>query len=204
MAGFYNLQALLSSLCFVHASTLILGYTFFSTPLRIWFCCIAVLANGASSAKVLTARNIAINKNSQGFYEYLPKDYQSGTQYYPIIIHLHGQGELGNGGSQLPNLLKAGIPQYINKGAFPDSFVVHGQTFEFLVIAPQFIAWPTVTDVDAVINYALANYRVDQTRIFLTGYSMGGGATILMIMLLWNPILVALKLSSFKMVYLKT
>jgi predicted esterase len=125
----------------------------------------------------LTPRYIATGPNSNGFYEYLPKGYVEGTAKYPLIISLHGDGELGNGTTQLPILLDDAIPMYINEHLFPESVTVNGQTTSFIVIIPQFVAWPVNTDVDAVITYAEQNYRVDVNRIYLTGYSMGGGAT---------------------------
>ena len=124
----------------------------------------------------LTPRYIATGPNSNGFYEYLPKGYVEGTAKYPLIISLHGDGELGNGTTQLPTLLDDAIPMYINQHLFPESVTVNGQTSSFIVIIPQFVAWPDNTDVDDVITYAEQNYRVDENRIYLTGYSMGGGA----------------------------
>jgi predicted esterase len=124
----------------------------------------------------LTPRYIATGPNSNGFYEYLPKGYVEGSAKYPLIISLHGEGELGNGTTQLPTVLDDAIPMYINQHLFPESVTVNGQTSSFIVIIPQFVAWPVNTDVDAVITYAEQNYRVDENRIYLTGYSMGGGA----------------------------
>ena len=65
----------------------------------------------------------------------------------------------------------------ISSGVFPDPVIVNGKSFGLIVIDPQFMIQPTVTDVNTVINYAIANYHVDTTRIYLTGLSMGGGVT---------------------------
>ncbi|MHA4812609.1 T9SS type A sorting domain-containing protein [Flavitalea flava] len=126
-------------------------------------------------SQVQTARNITINANSNGFYEYLPAGYGSGGQTYPLMVFIHGIGELGNGTSDLPNVLHNGPPKLISQGNFPSSFSVNGKTFSFIVISPQFVAWPTAGDVKAYIDYAIKNYRVDINRIYLTGLSMGGG-----------------------------
>ncbi|HVS98607.1 MAG TPA: T9SS type A sorting domain-containing protein [Puia sp.] len=128
-------------------------------------------------AQVHTPRNISTGPNSNGFYEYLPAGYSSGNNTYPLIVFLHGSGEVGNGGSDLPLVLRHGVPQVINQGKFPSSFTVNGQTFSFIVISPQFIAAPTDSDVSYVIEYAVSHYRVDTGRIYLTGMSMGGSAT---------------------------
>ncbi len=37
------------------------------------------------------------------------------------------------------------------------------------MIGPQWMVQPTNADVDNVINFAIANYKVDVTRIYLTG-----------------------------------
>lgn len=130
-----------------------------------------------SYAQVQTARTVPISSNCQGFYEYLPAGYSSGNTRYPLLVFLHGIGEEGNGSTDLPKLLDNGSPpDLISQGKFPTSFTVNGKTFSFIVISPQFIGWPQDADVDAMINYAIANYRVDTTRVYLTGLSMGGSA----------------------------
>lgn len=131
------------------------------------------------NAQVQTPRyNVSMTSNSNGFYEYLPAGYSTpGNQAkYPVIIFLHGQGELGNGSSsQLSTVLRNGPPKLINQGIFPASFTVNGQTHSFIVISPQFTSWPTPTGINNIINYLIQNYRVDTNRIYLTGLSMGGG-----------------------------
>ncbi|HVB03610.1 MAG TPA: hypothetical protein VNE41_07800 [Chitinophagaceae bacterium] len=127
---------------------------------------------------IQTPQYISINANIGGFYQALPAKYSSTTQKYPLMIFCHGIGELGNGSaSQLPRVLRNGPPKLINNKTFPPSFTVNGNTYSFIVISPQFKAWPQPADIQAVINYAIAHYRVDLTRIYLTGLSMGGGVT---------------------------
>ena len=131
----------------------------------------------AQADTTLTPRYISTGPNSNGFYEYLPKGYVEGTETYPLIVGIPGLDELGNGTTQLPNILDDGIPMYITQHLFPETVTVNGQTSSFIVILPQFVAWPLSTDVDDVITYAEQNYRVDKNRIYLTGLSMGGGVT---------------------------
>lgn len=134
---------------------------------------------GKLSAQVQTARYTKIATNANAFYEYLPQGYNpSGSEKYPFILFIHGSGEVGAGtSSTLPAVLRNGIPKLINQGKFPTSFSVNGQSFKFIVFSPQFTKWPSATDVDAIINYAIANYKVDPARIYITGLSMGGGVT---------------------------
>jgi predicted esterase len=130
--------------------------------------------------------NIPIGSHCNGFYEYLPFAYNpSGTQKYPLLIALHGVGERGDGSNNastgLPLLIVPGkgIASLINSGGFPSSFTVNSNTYRFIVICPQFTdngaTWPGASDVSAIVNYAIANYKVDVNRVYLTGLSMGGG-----------------------------
>jgi dienelactone hydrolase len=136
------------------------------------------MAANTAFTQVQTPRNIATSANSGGFYEYLPQGYETSSGNYPLIVFIHGLGELGNGTSDLGKLLNCyyALPRRIQNGGFPTSFSVGGQTHRFIVISPQFKAWPTATDVNAVVDYAANHYRVDQNRIYVTGLSMGGGA----------------------------
>jgi Secretion system C-terminal sorting domain len=148
-------------------------YLFFLRGLCVSCCFLLV---NYSSGQTFTARSISITSNTHGFYEYLPAGYSSGSATYPLLITLAGSGELGNGTTDLPAMLHNGPPQLISEGKFPSSFTVDGQTFSFVVISPQFVGGASDADVDAVINYAVAHYRVDTGRIYLTGLSLGGAA----------------------------
>src|SRR5215212_8444541 len=132
------------------------------------------------NAQVQTPRyNTVVNANCHGFYEYLPQGYNPATtETYPLIIFAHGAGETGDGSAaQLPRVLTHGVPKLINLGQFPTSFTVGGQTHRFIVISPQFIGWPAPADMNAVLDYAVAHYKVNINRVYVTGLSMGGGAT---------------------------
>ncbi|MBC8034094.1 MAG: T9SS type A sorting domain-containing protein [Chitinophagaceae bacterium] len=147
----------------------------------LWaFCVFLTISVGIStiaSGQVQTARNVTVNANCKGFYEYLPLGYNTGVAKYPLILFIHGLGELGNGTTDLPRVLANDLPKLIRNNRFPTTFTVNSTTYSFLVISPQFTSWPTPLDVDNVIEYAKRNYRVDTNRIYVTGLSMGGGAT---------------------------
>jgi len=128
-------------------------------------------------SQVQTPRYISTGPNSNGYYEYLPAGYTKSTKSYPLLVFVHGEGQLGGSSSALRLILQTGLPLLIYKGQFPDSFNVKGNYHSFIVISPQFIAWPSDNDINDVITYALAHYRVDTGRVYLTGLSMGGGAT---------------------------
>lgn len=148
-------------------------------PLFFRLSIFCLFLNSTLFGQVQTARHVTINPYVKGFYEYLPEGYNSGSGSYPLIIFFHGAGERGDGSpGQLPRILNNGIPKMISKGTFPKSFTSNGQTHKFIVISPQFVdvpAWNQNSYVNDVIDYAVKNYRVDASRIYLTGLSMGGG-----------------------------
>lgn len=129
------------------------------------------------TAQVQTERYVSMTPLSNAYYEYLPQGYPSnGTQKYPLMIFVHGRGEMGDGSpSKLKKVLQHGPPKLIKQGNFPSSFSVNGNTFRYIILSPQFTDWPGDTDINNIINYAIQHYKVDTTRIYLTGLSMGGG-----------------------------
>ncbi len=130
-----------------------------------------------AESQVQTARpNVSMTASTNGFYEYLPQGYDPQTpEKYPLLIFIHGLGELGNGNTQLSGVLTNGTPKQIRDGIFPNSFTVNGQTHKFIVISPQFKEWPNSQELDNVISYLVSSYKVNINRIYLTGLSMGGG-----------------------------
>ncbi|MES1159491.1 MAG: hypothetical protein ABUM51_01930, partial [Bacteroidota bacterium] len=159
--------------------------------------CLVLLAAGpgllySQSQRTQTAfPNTSIDQYINGFYISLPANYNTSGKNYPLLIFLHGQGEVGDGSpASLPAVLRNGPPMQINQqlnnnvdAHFPDPVVVGGKSFEFIVLSPQMITQPDQNGpeqqmVDDIINYAIAHYRVDVSKINLTGLSMGGGIAI--------------------------
>ncbi|HSC52246.1 MAG TPA: PKD domain-containing protein [Phnomibacter sp.] len=121
-----------------------------------------------------TARTVNVNSNCGGFYEYLPAGYAASSSQYPVIIAFHGAGSYGTGStSDLAKVLREQVAFYINRGTFPASFTVGGQTSSFIVISPQLKAAAAPADINSVISYVLNNYKVDRGRVYLSGYSIG-------------------------------
>jgi|GEM_PF-833895 len=125
-----------------------------------------------------------------GFYTSLPASYSSsGSKTYPLLIFVHGIGEIGDGSAaSLPAVLRNGPPMQINQEVnygkdanFPDPVTVNGKSYEFIVVAPQYNQWPSwageVQAMNDMIDYCIKNYRVDASKIYMTGLSMGGGIT---------------------------
>jgi poly(3-hydroxybutyrate) depolymerase len=123
---------------------------------------------------VYTPRSIAINSDVSGYYEALPARYNLTTKRYPLIVFIHGIGELGTG---LSRLNCCGLPHHLSNKSFPAKFLVNGVYYSFIVVAPQFRKRPSAAQVQSVVDYAKNKYRVDPARVYVTGLSMGGGST---------------------------
>src|SRR6478672_8942989 len=91
-----------------------------------------LLLTSISYSQVLTPRPTSVSGTCGGYYEYLPQGYSTNTwQSYPLIVAVHGIGEIGNGTTDLGNLLNCwtAIPRLIANGGFPTSFNVGGQNY---------------------------------------------------------------------------
>ena len=132
-----------------------------------------------------------LDENINGFYEYLPRNYATDTETkYPLLVFFHANGETGSTPdyATLDRIKTWGTPKLIDQGGFPDSFYVGGQWFKFIVISPQIkdgSSWTQGVEnpvknatADAVVDYAKSAYRVDLTRIYMCGMSLGGGITL--------------------------
>ncbi|MGZ3844807.1 MAG: carboxylesterase family protein [Flavisolibacter sp.] len=135
---------------------------------------------GPPGPSTLTPKAVQISAHCRGFYEYLPEGYSNNTgTSYPLIIFFHGAGEIGNDSSGLSRILKNGPLKHVANGSFPSSFTVNGQTYRFIILGPQLDSadnsYPD--EVDNIIEFAKKNYRVDKSRIYLTGLSFGAGVS---------------------------
>ncbi|MEQ8243998.1 hypothetical protein [Fulvivirga sp.] len=129
----------------------------------------------------LSAQSLDFKHSNEGFnfWESLPKNYTP-DQTYPLIVFLHGRGERGDGTNESANnILTWGPLRHIKHDRFK-SFTFEDKKYSFIVIAPQLNKPTSLWEpglVDEVINYAILNYPVDVSRIYLTGLSMGGNGT---------------------------
>lgn len=116
----------------------------------------------------------AIGNNIGGYYVATVSNYDSTNTRYPLIIFLTGAGQYGNGNIDLPSLLNDGPVQLVDEKKFPATFAVNGTKHSFILFTPQFRNFASVFNVQECIAFAKANYRVDTTRIYLSGLSIGG------------------------------
>ncbi len=129
--------------------------------------------------QTLTPKYITTTSLSNGYYEYLPQGYDpTSNKTYPLLFCFGGYGENGDGSpAQLPYVISVwGTTGWqINQGIFPTSFTVNGQPQKFVILFPQFTGVATSQSINDIIDYAILHYRVDVTRIYMTGFSLGGG-----------------------------
>ncbi len=115
-----------------------------------------------------------------GLLQYVPKDYASNSNKYPLVIFLHGLGERGVNSTN-PATLEGTIYSVDNLG--PPKAALDGYQFPFILISPQlknnYGSWPTWYILE-VINWAKNKFRVDEKRIHITGLSLGGGGVFAM------------------------
>ncbi len=138
--------------------------------------------NNVVETKSPVQKGITVNVNSNigGYQQALPALYDSTTKRYPLLVFIHGIGELGDGSTQLYNAANVGVARLIKDKKFPANFVVNNKNYSFIVISPQIKKWDYTTvakDVNDMITFAIKKYRIDTTRIYVSGLSMGGGYT---------------------------
>lgn len=100
---------------------------------------------------------------------FLPKDYQKHPgKKWPLILFLHGAGERGD---DLELVKSHGIAKMVEEE--PD--------FPFITISPQCpenTRWGEYPrTLKAILDQVMAEFAVDEQRIYLTGLSMGGFGT---------------------------
>ena len=97
---------------------------------------------------------------------YLPDDYETTTTKFPLVLFLHGAGERGN---DLEKVKVHGPPKLIKNGA----------KFPFILVSPQCPEgkWWNMESLTMLLDDVQSRLRVDKSRIYVTGVSMGGYGT---------------------------
>lgn len=112
---------------------------------------------------------VAGEKVNVGYHLYLPKNYDGDTAV-PLLLFLHGSGERGD---DLDLVLKWGPPKHISKGTH----------YPCVVLSPQCPAderWSPETLVQ-LVDWAHGAFKIDGSRMYVTGLSMGGAGTLALI-----------------------
>jgi len=101
---------------------------------------------------------------------YLPDGYGQNDQEWPLMLFLHGAGERG---ADLERVKVHGPPKLVERG----------RSMPFIIVSPQCptgTSWSSPDQVGtliALLDEIVENYRVDESRVYLTGLSMGGYGT---------------------------
>lgn len=98
---------------------------------------------------------------------WLPPGLEREERRWPMILYLHGRSHRGD---DLDRLTRYGLPRLLDRD----------RAIPFVVVAPQLPEghnWsgPGLDRVAAIVEEVARRYAVDRGRIYLTGYSMGGG-----------------------------
>ena len=107
------------------------------------------------------------------YAQYLPKDIDN-TKKYPLVLFLHGAGERGD---DLAGATRHGYMKYVRE---------EGREYPFICIAPQCPDkkyWGCYTEsLLAFLDYLADTLPVDEKRVYMTGFSMGGMGTFMLAM----------------------
>ena len=108
-----------------------------------------------------------ISKNiSVDYVLHFPDNYKKEKHDWPLIVFLHGSGERGN------DLSKLSIHG-------PLKYVENGNKLDAVILAPQ-CPEKEIWDMDVLttlIKEVVLKHRINFTRVYLTGLSMGGYGT---------------------------
>lgn len=126
--------------------------------------CCGTSTVGAFDGNFEAKRNVP--DGGYNFWIYTPSDYESDTHPLPLMIFLHGASLCGN---NLDRVRRYGVLDAIERG----------KRIPMLVVAPQNPggAW-NPAKINDMLQWVEANYRVDTTRVYVLGMSLGGYGTM--------------------------
>jgi predicted esterase len=111
------------------------------------------------------------------FFIYTPNAASAGAGPYPLLLSLHGQGNIGDNLNELLDVREIMPAKLIHENKWPENY-------PFIVVTPQLKpgttlsnssipAWPPEL-VNELVGFVLSTNNIDTNRIYLTGFSMGG------------------------------
>ncbi|WP_158210574.1 prolyl oligopeptidase family serine peptidase [Myroides phaeus] len=104
-----------------------------------------------------------VDKTAYQFWLNEPREVQEKN---PLIISLHGRSLSG---TNIERVKRYGALKGIEKGLDIPAYLV----------APQLPSGPWNADkIDEIVSYMIANYNIDESRIYVTGMSLGGYGTM--------------------------
>jgi predicted peptidase len=140
-------------------------------PIASLFALFTALTVHAGDIKTGFVKKVLKSDDGESKYVvFVPKDYD-GTKEYPVILFLHGSGEVGTDGDKQA------------KGGLGKAIRDKGQIFPFITVFPQADkkSWgPTSASGKralAILDQVEKDYKTDKKRVYLTGLSLGGSGT---------------------------
>ncbi len=113
------------------------------------------------------AQNID-KKVRYNYLTFLPENYDSlSSELLPVIFYLHGRSVSG---TDINRIKRYGLPYFLDKG----------KKLDFIVVAPQCPwgkNWASENWFDTIYAEISAQHRIDPSRVYLTGMSLGGFGT---------------------------
>lgn len=114
-------------------------------------------------------RSISLDKVEYVYQVYVPRAYRP-SEEWPVILFLHGAGERGDDGLfqtqvGLGSAIRANPERWPAIAVFPQ--------------APEEMTWQGTPGrvAMAALDATLQEFRVDESRVYLTGLSLGGNGT---------------------------
>lgn len=133
---------------------------------HIHFCLIFILSLGFISPKANASETL--KKVKYNYLLHLPEDYgKDPNKKWPVIFYLHGRHASGK---NLESLERYGLPYYLQKG----------KKVDFIVVSPQCPwnkNWSSEDWFNPVFDEVAGKLKVDNSRVYLIGMSMGGFGT---------------------------
>jgi len=125
----------------------------------------------------ISPRPFGKSQSHLGYIEHLPDDYGLDSQQtFPLLIYNHGSGANAEFAGSEPLagldllLQNAGPPLLIQAGKWDAEL-------PFIVLMPQLADVANIDPADrinAFIDYAINTYAIDESRIYMSGWSQGG------------------------------
>lgn len=86
----------------------------------------------------------------------------------PLVVFLHGAGERGE---KIDHLARHALPKLLEEGAEYPTVILVPQ-------CPENCVWDNIVfDVKTLIDFTVAKFNCDKSRVYVTGGSMGGFGT---------------------------
>jgi predicted peptidase len=131
-----------------------------------------------TSPAVMKVMTNSVGNNVSGYIAGLPARYDSTSKNYPLLVFVHGMGQLSSGTAKLSSITEIGVTKLVQQQQLPASFTVNGKAHSLIVAAPQFTNWATAADLNSFIDFMVETYRVDASRIYIAGFNMGGAVAL--------------------------